>query len=94
MLLTELFIDELDESAKMAWARRGKSIVRKYRCTSGRRKGRIVSKPAQCNASIDLKKRMTLRKTKAAKGGRMIRKARRTKKVNPVSKRLKRMNRK
>ncbi len=89
MLIEELF---LAEAAKMAWARKGNQIVKKYRCTAGRRKGRIVSKPAQCTAPPDLKKRATLRKTKARMGSRLARKAKRTKKLNPASRRLKRLN--
>ena len=45
MLLREFFIDQIDE--KQVWARTGKKVVRKYRCSSGRRKGRVVSKIAQ-----------------------------------------------
>lgn len=89
MRLDELFATE---AAKMAWARRGTKIVKKYRCTAGRRKGRIVAKPAQCTAPPDLKKRATLRKTKARMGSRLARKAKRTKKLNPASRRLKRLN--
>ena len=89
MLLEELFIVE---SARMAWARKGTAIVKKYRCTSGRRKGRIVSKPAQCTAPPDIKKRAQLRRTKAKMGARMQRKAKRTRRINPASRRLKRLN--
>ena len=35
MLLRELF----DINEKMAWAKRGNKVVRKYRCTSGSRAG-------------------------------------------------------
>ena len=89
MRLDELF---LADAAKMAWARKGSKIVRKYRCTVGRRKGRIVAKPAQCTAPPDLKKRATLRKMKAKMGGKIARKSKRTRRNNPASKRLKRLN--
>ena len=46
--------------AKMVWAKRGSKIVRKVRCTSGPRKGRMVSNAGQCSKPINLKKRMTL----------------------------------
>lgn len=88
-----IFEEIINESAMMVWARSGNKIVRKYRCTSGQRKGRIVSKPDQCSAPINLKKRMTLKKTKAAKGARMSRKSKKTKRINPASQRLKRLNR-
>tara|TARA_B100000963_G_scaffold207468_2_gene180743 strand:+ start:4155 stop:4433 length:279 start_codon:yes stop_codon:yes gene_type:complete len=79
--------------AKMVWAKRGKKIVRKVRCTSGPRKGRMVSNAGQCSKPINLKKRMTLKKTRARMGRRMARKAARTKRRNPVSKRVARLNR-
>ena len=90
MLLREFFIDQLDE--KQVWARSGKNIVRKYRCTMGQRKNRIVSTPSSCFGAIDFKKRANLKRTKARLGSRMVRKARRTKRVNPASIRLKRLN--
>ena len=43
--------------AKLVYARSGDKLVRKYRCTSGRREGKIVATPQQCNAPIDLKKK-------------------------------------
>lgn len=85
-------MESLVEGAKMAWARKGKTIVRKFRCTSGRRKGRIVSKPNQCTAAIDLKKRASFKRTKARLGSRMARKAKKTKRINPASRRLKSLN--
>ena len=91
MLLREFFIDQIEE--KQVWAKSGKSVVRKYRCTSGPRKGRVVTKMSQCFAAPDIKKRATLKKTKARMGARMARKARRTKRTNPASVRLKAMNR-
>jgi hypothetical protein len=89
MLLRELTLP-LEE--KRIWARSGKKVVRKYRCSGGRRHGRIVAKIAQCFAAPDMKKRFTLKKTKARVGSRMTRKARRTKRVNPVSRRVQSLN--
>jgi len=98
MLLSELFIssdrdEEIYEGAKIAWAKVGNKVVRKYRCTDGIRQGRIVSHPSQCTKPINLKKRLKFRQTKLAKGKRMVRKAKRTKSRNPVSQRVRRMNR-
>lgn len=95
MLLREFFIDpeeELEEG--QTWARSGKKVVRKYRCSSGPRKNRIVSKMAQCFAAPDIKKRQQFKKTKARLGSRMARKAKRTKRINPASKRVQALNRK
>jgi hypothetical protein len=91
MLLREFFIDQIDE--KQTWARSGKKVVRKYRCTSGSRKGRIVSKIGQCFAAPDIKKRVQFKRTKARLGAKMARKAKRTKRVNPASRRVQSLNR-
>ena len=79
--------------SRMVWRRMGKKIKRAVRCTSGRRKGRVVSKPSQCSAPINMKKRMTLKRTKARMGKRISRKANRTKRLNPASRRLRSLNR-
>ena len=89
MLLNEFFTS-LDE--KQIWARSGKKVVRKYRCTQGPRKGRIVKKMAQCFAAPDVKARIRMKKTRARIGGKMMRKARRTKRINPVSRRVQALN--
>lgn len=78
---------------KMVWAKSGRRLVRKYRCSFGKRKGRVVSDPSQCSAPVDQKKRFSLRRTKAKKGSRMTRKAQRTKRTNPTSKMVKVLNR-
>lgn len=80
--------------AKIVWARRGKQIKRKVRCTSGRRRGRVVSSASSCSKKIDIKKRIRFKRTKARMRGRIIIKTRRTKKYNPLSKRVTRLNKK
>lgn len=77
---------------KQVWARRGKQVVRKYRCTMGPRKNRIVAKISQCFAAPDIKKRATLKRTKAKMGARLVRKSKRTKRINPASKRVQALN--
>lgn len=91
MNLNELHNSNVVE-AQLVWARKGKSLTRKYRCSVGKRAGRLVSKPSQCSAPIDIKKRMTLKRTKAKMGARLQKKAQRTKKFNPASRALKRLN--
>ena len=93
MLIEEIIntMEELEE-AKLVYARKGKQIVRKYRCSSGRLKGKTVSNPTACFKPADIKKRFTLAKTKARMGNRLARKAKMTKKMNPASKRLKTLN--
>jgi len=91
MLLRELYDGPVIE--KQVWARSGKKVVRKYRCTTGRRKGRVVSKMSQCYAPLDIKQSVRFKQAKRKLGNRMSRKARRTKRTNPASKRLKQLNR-
>ena len=91
MFLTEKYNTVISE-AKVVFARRGKSVTKKFRCTVGKRKGRVVANPTQCAAPIDLKKRFTLKRTKAQKGARMAKRAKMTKRINPASKMVARMN--
>jgi hypothetical protein len=90
MLLREFFIDQIDE--KQVWARSGKKVVRKYRCAGGKRHGRVVSNIAQCFAPPNIKKRLSLKKTKLRLGKKMARKARKTKRINPASRRVQALN--
>jgi len=91
MLLREFFIDQLEE--KQVWARSGKNkVVRKYRCSGGRRHGRVVANMAQCFAAPDLKKSKTMKVMKARLGPRLAKKIKRTKRINPASKRVASMN--
>ena len=90
MLLREFFIDQIEE--KQIWARSGQNVVRKFRCSAGPRKGRIVAKMAQCFAAPDMKKRMSMKKTRARLGARITRKTKRTKRLNPASRTLTRLN--
>ena len=89
-----MLVREITESLseKQIWARSGKTVVRKFRCTTGRRKGRIVKQMAQCFAAPNIKARITLKRTRARIGGRMMRKARRTKRTNPASRRVQALN--
>lgn len=92
MRLDEVTSDNITE-ARMVWRKQGNKIVRAVRCTGGPRKGRVVKSGGDCAKPINIKKRMTLKKTKARMGKRMSRKAQRSKRLNPASKRLKSMNR-
>ena len=94
MLLRELYIDPIEDDLEegQTWARSGKKVVRKYRCTSGPRRNRIVAKMSQCFAAPDPKKRMQMKKTRARLGSKMMRKAKKTKRINPASKRVQSLN--
>lgn len=87
MMLRELF-----EAATIVWGKSGSKMVRKYRCTAGQRKGRVVAKPSTCSAPINTKKSAAFKKTRKMKGPSMAVKSNRTKRSYKVSKRLKRLN--
>ena len=74
MQVAEVYDDIFE--AKLVYARKGKQIVRKYRCGSGRLKGKTVSNPSACFKPVDIKKRFTLARTKAKMGARLARKSR------------------
>lgn len=78
--------------AKIVWARKGKRIARKVRCTVGRKKGRVVSSAATCSKRIDIKKRLRFKRLKQKMKTRFKMRARRTKKFNPLSRRVRQMN--
>lgn len=82
----------LDEGKSNAWGKSGNKLVRKYRCTFGPRKGRVMSSPAACNRPINLRKSTSLKKTKASKAGSIKAKTSITKRTNPVSRRLRVVN--
>jgi hypothetical protein len=86
MLVSDIILE------KQIWGRKGVKVVRKYRCTGGRRHGRIVSKMTQCYAPLDFKQSARFKRLKKAIGTRMQRKSQRTKRVNPASRRLKALN--
>ena len=90
MLLNEVTEDVYE--AKLVYARKGRQVVRKYRCSSGRLKGKTVSNPSACFKPVDIKKRFTLARTKAKIGARLKRKSAMTRRMNPASRRLKTLN--
>jgi len=80
------------ETPTRAWGKTGGTASLKYRCTAGPRKGQVRASAAACMAPINIKKSATLKHTKKAKGGAIKVKAAKTKRVNPASKRVARMN--
>lgn len=85
---------ELIENVVPTFAKSGNKTVRKYRCTSGSRKGRVVAKAATCSAPTNVKSSVALKSTKAKKGAKMQQKTRRTKSANAASVRATKLNRK
>ena len=88
-----MLIEEITtESAVQIFGREKGKVVRKYRCTAGSRRGRIVSKPSTCSAPKNIKAKQAMKATRRKKGSTMGVKARRTKRTSPASQKLKRLN--
>lgn len=83
--------ENLDETS-IAW-RRGKGKPKQqFRCSSGPRAGRVVSDIRQCGEHPNPAKAAAMKVTRAKTKVKQARKAKRTKRVNPVSKMIQRMN--
>lgn len=78
--------------AKLVYAKQNGKLVKKWRCTSGKRKGRLVAEPGNCFKPIDIKKRAVMRRVRRRKNASMTKKAQITKRVDPVSKQVRRLN--
>lgn len=78
--------------ASQVWSKKGTKSVRKYRCTSGVRKGRVMSSPAACNKPLNIHKSKLFKQTKASKAPQIKFKSRMSKKSNPASTRNIRLN--
>lgn len=87
-----MLIGEITEGAVSILSKQGNKMVRKYRCTSGQKKGRIVAKPATCTTATNVKKSVGLKKTRAKKGRLIGIKSRFAKRMNPTSQRIGRLN--
>jgi len=83
---------EILESSKIAFKRQGSKISRKYRCTTGLRKGQVRSSPAACNAPLNPSKARSLKITKAKRAPSMKIKRKVTMKSNPASLNVRRLN--
>jgi hypothetical protein len=57
-------VAEIVEGYKQVWGRNKKGIVRRYRCTDGPKKGRVVAKPSTCTTATSQKKSTTMKKTR------------------------------
>ena len=87
-----MFVREITEGATPIFGKTGNKVVRKYRCTSGSRKGRIVAKPTTCTAPKNVKAMTTMKKTRRSKGATVNIKSNRTKRTSPASVKLGRLN--
>lgn len=88
----DIELEFLEEGYVQIAGRSGNKIVRKYRCTSGSRRGRIVSKPGTCSAPKNIRSSVNIKKARRKKGSQMIIKSLRTKRATKSSKRLGKLN--
>ncbi len=95
MKIYELYPCEIviDEAVGRVLGRDRKGgLARKFRCTSGPRKGRVVADPSTCTKPIDMAKRIKARQTRQKKAGVASFKRSRTLRTSPASKIIKRTN--
>ena len=83
---------EILEGVTRVWSRKDGQNKRKYRCTTGIRKGQVRASPASCNVRLNITKSTSLKRTKHKKGARMAVKTALTKRTNPASTRLRTLN--
>lgn len=83
---------ELIESAAPAYKRKGSTITRYYRCTSGPKEGKLASDPGKCGLRPDPKRVRHGRKVARAKGAIRVRKTA-VAKLQQVSKKITNLNR-
>jgi len=88
-----MLINEVTEGFMQAWGRKpnGK-MVRRYRCTSGKKKGRMVAKPSTCNTAVSPKKSAVMKRTRNIRGPAQAVKRKITMR-RPTSQRIKSANR-
>lgn len=68
-------------------------VTRKFRCTTGPRKGRIVANPGTCHAPINVQKKKTMTVTRARKPKLAAIKSKFTKKGSGISRAVATKNR-
>lgn len=87
-----MLIEEVTEGVALVYGKKGNKTTKKYRCTSGSRKGRIVAKPSTCTAPKKIGAAQTLKKTRRSKGKTLDIKRSRTKRATSSSRRIATMN--
>lgn len=63
-----MLVEEIVEGYKQVWARTNTGVKRKYRCTSGPKKGRVVAKPSTCGTPVKQGQSVRTKKTRRLKG--------------------------
>lgn len=86
-----MLIQDITEGVTSVWGRKKGKVVRKYRCTTGPRKGRQVASPSTCNAPKRVKSMISMKKAKR-RGSAIATKTTRTKKYYGASPRITKLN--
>lgn len=79
---------------RMVWKRNAKTgkIALRWRCESGLRAGRTVPSVNDCSASPDVAQAQRMKKTRQRTKLRQARRTKRTKRINPASRLMQRLN--
>lgn len=85
-------VEIVEAGSTVAWKKQSSRVTRKYRCTSGPRKGQVRASPAACNAPIKVKSKITLQKNKQKMGGHGRYLTQKTKRTDNASRRLANLN--
>jgi hypothetical protein len=81
----------ITEAVTPIWGRKGGRVARRYRCTAGIRKGRIVGNPATCTKPKNIQKSLSFRRTLTKRGSQIAIKAAKVKRTT-ISKKIKKLN--
>ena len=81
-------VDIVEAGSTVAWKKQSSKVTRKYRCTSGPRKGQVRASPSACNAPIKVGAKLTMKKNKQKMGGHGRYIAQKTKRTDNASRRL------
>ena len=79
---------------RLVWRRNPKTgkVSLRWRCESGPRAGRTVPSVKDCSGAPDIAQAQRMKKTRQRTKIRQARKTKRTKRVNPASKLIRRLN--
>lgn len=87
-----MYLREIFEAATQIFGKSGGKVVRKYRCTSGSRKGRVVAKASTCTAPRNVKSSNKMKALRKRKGKSLTIKATQVKRTNAASRSTARRN--
>jgi len=81
----------ITEAVTPIWGRKGGRVARRFRCTAGIRKGRIVGNPATCTKPKNIQKSLSFKRTLTKRGSQIRIKSARTKR-STISRKIKKLN--